>query len=49
VSWMLWCPCGGEVAAGGKAPPGGGECLACGRIFEAGASFSYYFLTAAHI
>ena len=27
------CPCGGEVVAGGKAPDGGGECLACGLVF----------------
>jgi hypothetical protein len=28
-----WCPCGGEVAAGGDAPPGGGQCLSCGLVF----------------
>jgi hypothetical protein len=28
------CSCGGQVEAGGKAPPGGGECLACGRVFN---------------
>jgi hypothetical protein len=28
------CPCGGQVEAGGKAPAGGGECLACGRVFD---------------
>lgn len=49
MSWMFWCPCGGEVAAGGKAPPGGGECLACGRIFEAGASVAAAGGAVAHL
>jgi hypothetical protein len=29
-------PCNGQVVPGGKAPPGGGECLRCGRVFEDG-------------
>lgn len=32
------CLCGGQVEAGGKAPPGGGECLACGKVYESGAA-----------
>lgn len=34
MSWQFRCPCGGEVASGGKAPPGGGQCLGCERVFE---------------
>lgn len=37
---MHWCPtpCGGQVAAGGNAPEGGGECLTCGRLFGSAAA-----------
>ena len=35
---MHWCPCGGQVEAGGKAPPGGGECLSCERVFDSPAA-----------
>lgn len=37
---MHWCRCGGEVSAGGKAPAGGGECLACGAVYEDAAAVS---------
>jgi hypothetical protein len=38
MPWMFTCPCGGEVAAGGKAPAGGGECMKCHRVFETAAA-----------
>jgi len=46
---MVRCPCGGEVAAGGKAPAGGGECLVCGRVFASGEAAVAAGGSAAHV
>jgi hypothetical protein len=33
VSVVFYCPCGGEIAPGGTAHVGGGDCLSCGKSF----------------
>lgn len=38
ATFLCPAPCNGEVATGGDAPEGGGQCLRCGRVFDSGAA-----------